>query len=729
MRPASLLASMATLLSVCGLTQAQGQKTYIGYAYPTGGAQGDSVVITLGGQKISDAKRVIVSGGGVTAEILPPLVDPNQKGKKKKKRGKKKIITDEDNMQIADRLRVRLSIDGDAQIGLRDLKVVGARGVVSNRLFFEVGQFPNTVEREPNGSLAEATPVPRIPTVLNGQVERGGRDWFRFTAKKGQHIVAAVKAQQLVPFLADAVPGWFQPVLALYDAQGREVGFSDDYQLRPDPTIVYKVPADGEYYLEIKDCIYRGREDFVYRIALGEIPHVSSVFPLGGQAGKYVKLQLMGVNLKNKTRQISVSKKLGRKSVPLKGDDGFVTNEVQLEVSDDKEIVAYKDAGETKKQAVKLKMGEVYNERIMHDYDQDWFKVELKRGKKLKFDVLSRRLGSPLDADLRLYNEAGKQLAASDDVEDDREGLMTHHADAQLDFTVPQDGTYYLRLTDAQNKYGADYGYRLRYYDSEEDFALSMSPSAISIPSGGTAHFTVFPVRMNGFRRPITLSALNLPRGYTLSEGVLRGQMKAMKMSITAPAGAKTGPLNFKIKGTASLRSGEKLERVAAPAEEMMQAFFITHLLPIDEFRVDVTEPAPFRLEVVNTGKPIQLKGKTQGVPLRLRIIRDAGFDKTVQFTVKGPKWIKGSYVTAGPDDKEVDIMLTCDRWRRPNVPVSIHVVAMVEAKTIKGRVGGKRNQVATSASVITPFIKLLTPSTPDPSPQQRKKNKKNNTN
>ena len=33
-------------------------------------------------------------------------------------------------------------------------------------------------------------------------------------------------------------------------------------------------------------AIYRGREDFVYRITIGELPFVTSIFPLGGRAGE-----------------------------------------------------------------------------------------------------------------------------------------------------------------------------------------------------------------------------------------------------------------------------------------------------------------------------------------------------------------------------------------------------------------------------------------------------------
>ena len=46
----------------------------------------------------------------------------------------------------------------------------------------------------------------------------------------------AAAARELVPYLADAVPGWFQATLVLYDKKGKEVAYADDYRFNPDPT-------------------------------------------------------------------------------------------------------------------------------------------------------------------------------------------------------------------------------------------------------------------------------------------------------------------------------------------------------------------------------------------------------------------------------------------------------------------------------------------------------------
>ena len=49
--------------------------------------------------------------------------------------------------------------------------------------------------------------------------------------------------------------------------------------------------------LTIHEALFRGRESFVYRITVSELPFVTSIFPLGGRAGEPVKVEMDGWNL------------------------------------------------------------------------------------------------------------------------------------------------------------------------------------------------------------------------------------------------------------------------------------------------------------------------------------------------------------------------------------------------------------------------------------------------
>ena len=73
------------------------------------------------------------------------------------------------------------------------------------------------------------------------------------------------------------------------------MAYDDDYRFKPDPTIFYEVPRDGEYVFAIRDSLYRGREDFVYRITIGELPFITSIFPLGGRVGAPATPEIQGL--------------------------------------------------------------------------------------------------------------------------------------------------------------------------------------------------------------------------------------------------------------------------------------------------------------------------------------------------------------------------------------------------------------------------------------------------
>ncbi|MFB0524415.1 MAG: hypothetical protein ACETVZ_02675, partial [Phycisphaerae bacterium] len=213
------------------------------------------------------------------------------------------------NRQLAESVLIEITIDPNAEPGNRELRL-GTNTGLTNPVVFQVGLLPEIRELEPNNrqaypelpNLPRALNLPKekpldLPVLLNGQIMPGDVDRFRFRARQGQQLVMEAQARSLIPYLADAVPGWFQATLALYDAKGNEVAFADDYRFNPDPVLFYQIPEDGEYELQIRDSIYRGREDFVYRIAVSEQPFITQMFPLGGRTGVKTVASVAGWNL------------------------------------------------------------------------------------------------------------------------------------------------------------------------------------------------------------------------------------------------------------------------------------------------------------------------------------------------------------------------------------------------------------------------------------------------
>jgi len=501
------------------------------------------------------------------------------------------------NPAISERVRLTITMAPDAELGQRELRLTTAAGL-TNPLVLCVGELPEFSEEAatgipepPNPRVTKSRPAQAerrvtLPAIVNGQILPGGVDRFRFTARKGQRLVVAASARELIPYLADGVPGWFQATLALYDSDGKELAYADDYRFNPDPVLFCEIPADGEYVIEIKDSIYRGREDFVYRIAAGELPFITSIFPLGGRAGTPMRIGLKGWNLPaDSLKQSFGDAEVGVHQVSVSKDER-VSNLAPFAVDTLPECRERESDNQSSSQAVALP--QIVNGRIDKSGDSDVFSFQGRSGGEIVAEVVARRLNSPLDSVLELTDATGRQLAANDDQEDKGAGLSTHHADSYLRAKLPADGTYRIHLADAQNKGGPEYGYRLRISPPRPDFELRIVPSSINVRGGTTIPLTVYALRKDAFAGDITLILKDAPEGVVLSGGWVPAGQEKVQVTLTVPPAPTQEPLSLSLEGRATI-DGREVIRPVIPAEDMMQAFFYRHLVPAKELRVAIS--------------------------------------------------------------------------------------------------------------------------------------------
>ena len=334
---------------------------------------------------------------------------------------------------------MQISLAADAALGERELRLVTPNGL-TNPVIFCVGQLPEI------STAAQATPIEiTLPVLINGQIKPGGVDRFRFQATQGQHFVIAAKARELLPYISDAVPGWFQATLSLTNSQGREVRYADHFLFHPDPVLYYEIPADGPYTLEIHDSIYRGREDFVYRIEVGELPFVTAIFPLGGRSGtddrrsSSVALELKGWNLPPGKLTENTENRARRHLSNSARSGDLISNRVPFAVDTLPETLD-KEPNNRHQNAQRITLPVIVNGRIDRPGDWDVFRFDGRAGDEIVAEVYARRLDSPLDSILRLTDAAGRELAVNDDAEDKGAALLTHQADSRLLFKLPARG-------------------------------------------------------------------------------------------------------------------------------------------------------------------------------------------------------------------------------------------------------------------------------------------------
>ncbi len=505
---------------------------------------------------------------------------------------------------IANIMLVDVTVAADAPPGPREIRLVTARGV-SNPMPFQVGQVPEFSRKPMRSAMIqtlgkevlalrkrppeEAQDLIKLPATLNGQIASGEVNSYRFAAHKGQRLVFSTQARQLIPFIADAVPGWFQPVLVLSDANGKEVAYNDDFRFKPDPTIFYEVPKDGDYVLAIYDSLYRGREDFIYRITAGELPYVTTIFPLGGRVGDGAAIKMKGWNLdKAELIQPAMNSGAGMQQVVAKRD-GFVSNRMPFALGTLPEILE-KEPNNDLKHAQKVTLPVMVNGRIDRAGDWDVFEISGKAGETIVAEVLARRLDSPLDSVLKLTDATGKVLAFNDDYDDIGAGANTHYADSYLMAKLPADGIYFVHVGDTARNGGEEFAYRLRISEPQPDFELRVAPSSISLRRMGTANVSVYVIRKDGFNGAIKLGLKDAPEGVFSAPVTLSATAVVVGMTVRTNLAPSTEPFSLVIEGKATVGKTE-LVRAAVPAEDKMQAFLWRHLLPAETLQALIFNP------------------------------------------------------------------------------------------------------------------------------------------
>ncbi len=413
-------------------------------------------------------------------------------------------------------------------------------------------------------------------------------------------LVIEAGARDVIPYLADAVPGWFQAVVRLYDSSGKEVSFADSFHYRQDPVLYFEVPRDDVYTVEIRDSIYRGREDFVYRIKIGEIPFVTSVFPLGARVDSEVSVQLSGWNL---SRSSLAVKTMARKQYRPKRwytaeqTDGVAVR-FPLQIDYWPEVTDNEPNNDIAG-AQKIGTRVTINGRIDEPGDKDVFLLE--GGGRLVAEVNARRLGSPLDSILTITDEQGNEIAFNDDHKDLSQAMLTHHADSHLIAAVPGKGKHYLHIADAQDNGGPDFNYRLCLRPRQPDYELRVTPSTIIARAGQVVPITVIALREDDFAEDIQLSLVDPPPGFRLDGAVIPGNAERVRMTLTMPKTATAEPVVLEMEGTSKSRGRSRaLVRPAIPCENMMQAFIWYHLVPVEKWSVVVSgrpgAKVPFKL-------------------------------------------------------------------------------------------------------------------------------------
>jgi hypothetical protein len=329
-------------------------------------------------------------------------------------------------------------------------------GISDFRSFF-VGALPEVEEKEPNGSLAEAQAVP-LNSTIQGVVKSEDVDCFAVTLQKGQRLSVDVEALRLGTFL-------FDPAVAILDEKRFELAAVDDVPIaRQDGVLSMVAPADGTYYVQMRETSYGGNDNCRYRLHVGTFPRPTAVYPAGGKSGEQVAVQFLGDAAG--PIKLDVAVPASGTTLPLFATDaqGIGPTAVPFRISTLGNVLEAEPNNDIAT-ATTADSAVSFNGIIGTDGDVDCFRFDATKGQTFDIECYARRLRSGLDPVITVLRTDGSTVGGNDD---------SRGPDSYYRFQVPADGSYVVRVKDHLGRGRPDFVYRVELQPVTPSLTLSI---------------------------------------------------------------------------------------------------------------------------------------------------------------------------------------------------------------------------------------------------------------
>jgi hypothetical protein len=592
------------------------------------------------------------------------------------------IPADNNNGKDNAKLVVRLEVPKDAPMGFHAIALATTRGMSNYRIFC-IDDLPEVAQGANNRSKDAAQAV-TPPCVVAGRATAEANDYYKVTVKAGERLSFEVLGRRL--------GSAFDPQLTLIDPKtGRELpgGHSNDAPgLQTDPRLTYTFKEAGDYLLEIRDVSYRGGEDFVYRLRIGDFPCATTPLPLAVKRGSKVAVQFAGPTVDG-VEPVDVTAPtdplVPSVSVTPKGANGLHGWPVSLLLSDLDEVIEQEPNDELAK-ANHMPVPGAVTGRFEKKDDVDYYVFALKKGQRYILETQTQELHSPTEVDMVLLDAKGAQLQASN-----------LQGPARLDFTPQADGNYNLRMKHLLLWGGPAETYRVTITPYQPGFDLSVGIDRYGVGQGASFSIPLFVTRRD-YTGPIEVSVVGDPKlsGHVT---IAAGQppmpnQPAGSLTITAAADTPLGPRAFAIEAKATINDKEvtQLLNLRTLASQNLAGLPVPPRHMYERLGLAVKERPPFTL-AFEFDQPVATPGKPVG--LTVTAMRAPDFTEEIALTAAGlPPNVKPALVNIPANQTEAKATLNLE----PNAPVGQFMVTLIG----KGKF---KNQDVTINSIPVPLI------------------------
>ena len=617
------------------------------------------------------ADKVLCSGSGVTGEVVPVAPKPGETPAPARADG---------------RLSVRFTVAQDAELGLRDFRLLTPRGPST------LGQV--VVVRDPivredaaaHKTLQTAQPV-AWPATLCGRIEsREEVDYYKFRVEAGTTLTFNMFCQRLqlklapLSFMAD-------PMITLRNSAGTVLGSNDNF-FYADPLLCQRFDRGGDYYLEVRDNRYQGFRHWEYVIEIHDRPLVRQTFPNAISPATATSVRLQGCNMPDDAQAILVA--------PPNAPDGPVwltpvlegrpLNPVPVWVSRlpaDREIAsapatsapgttapgttAPGKAAPGKAAPGKAAPGKAAEPQpvrvpvavcgvIEKPENVDRYVFEAHQSDRFTFLVAARSTQSQLDSYLRILNEKGEVLAENDDDTDktghpeSRNEIVT--PDSRIEnWPAPADGRYVVEVSDVHQRGGECFSYCLQVRPAQPHFLVDIDSDKTAVAPGVAAVIFARAARREGFAGEIRLSIENLPRGVNATCGTIHAGEQDGCILLQAAPDASREPANIRVYGTADLEDAGQthtLTVAARPLEELEVGGGPRYLVPVALHTLAVVESLDLKSVHIEPRDLAIKPGETRSIAVTIE--RAPGFKDPVTLSTvhRQHVWVFGNCLPTG---------------------------------------------------------------------------------
>ena len=242
-------------------------------------------------------------------------------------------------------------------------------------------------------------------------------------------------------------------------------------------------------------------------------------------------------------------------------------------------------------------------------------------------------------------------------------------ADSRVHFTVPEDGSYLIRVTDTRGYGGERFVYRLVVREARPDFKVTLNGADPTINAGSGREFSVNAERMDGFEGEIKVDITNLPPGFTVStplvieaehneaSGTIHAALDALQPNETNASTTKVTATAL-VDGKTVVKEVSGLGKIRVSEQPKLFVMLEPPGLPVSTNIDAAAQTGPLELTIA----------PGQNIPARLRVRRN-GHDDLITFTVENLPYgiivdnigLNGVLIPKGENERQ--IFLAAAKW------------------------------------------------------------------